>query len=540
MLIKFIKTGNKAKSAQQYLFQERDHNGKVREGIELLRGNPNEVTELADSLKFKNNYTSAVIAFANNDNPTEQQIKEILDEFEKFAFAGLESNQYAYYAVKHIDNGVPHLHIIVPNVELQTKKALNIAPPGWEKKYSVFQDFINKKYNYADPKALERKRLIKLGNPHLKGLPNTKAKQQINEYMENLVKEGLLINHQKVLKTLEEIGEITRVGKDYISVKPQGFKKAIKLKGTIYEREFSIERFNREIEAEKATRDRGDSRDREAELKRVYAELENIYISRARYNKERYKPKERTYKKVNTKSNNRELERDTKRERSPKERTSRLREHNYQFKPLEENNHNTDNSPSYILSSNLYSILGNSNILQKRDNISTDSFREARSDAGSRGSTRQRNIIKTGVESRVGTTKKRTNGNTTRKEKGLNNDRIRERIIADSKGTKANIQRRVKEYSRAILEPTSSSNERIQRERKRANKHNKRAKRNIEKLRKYSRKWRDIFTTTIKNSLEAFGRAKHSIIKFLEEKERRKREKERQQRQTKRSRRMKI
>ena len=48
MLVKFIKTGKKAKSAQQYLFQEQDHNGKVREGIELLRGNPNSVTELAE------------------------------------------------------------------------------------------------------------------------------------------------------------------------------------------------------------------------------------------------------------------------------------------------------------------------------------------------------------------------------------------------------------------------------------------------------------------------------------------------------------
>lgn len=301
MLVKFIKTGKKAKSAQQYLFQEQDHNGKVREGIELLRGNPNSVTELADSLKFKNKYRSAVIAFAKDDNPTQEQINEILDEFEKFAFAGLESNQYTYYAVKHIDNGVPHIHIIVPNVELQSGKALNIAPPNWEKSYGLFQDYINLKYNFTNPRASDHKRLIKPSYPKLENLKKREVEQQINDYMSFLLQEGLLSNHQEVIKELEKLGEITRVGKDYISLKPQGFKRAIRFKGEIYGREFDINKLRREDKTEKTRANTKDYGSRERELKRVTQELEGILSSRAEYNQKRYKPKEPRVKRRDTK-----------------------------------------------------------------------------------------------------------------------------------------------------------------------------------------------------------------------------------------------
>jgi len=97
MHIKFISRGKgSTKSALIYLFQEHDNKGEIRQEIKLLRGNPEFVTAVADSLDFKHRYTSAVISWHKEDQPTPQQIEEVLNEFENIAFAGLEGDQYCY------------------------------------------------------------------------------------------------------------------------------------------------------------------------------------------------------------------------------------------------------------------------------------------------------------------------------------------------------------------------------------------------------------------------------------------------------------
>ena len=64
--------------------------------VEVLRGNPDMVAAVADSLDFERKYTSAVIAWAPEDRPTDEQIEAVLDEFEKTAWAGLEQDRYAW------------------------------------------------------------------------------------------------------------------------------------------------------------------------------------------------------------------------------------------------------------------------------------------------------------------------------------------------------------------------------------------------------------------------------------------------------------
>ncbi len=99
MLIKFLPHGKgSAQAAVDYLVGERDAAGQEREGVEVLRGNPEMVAAVADSLDFERKYTSAVIAWAPEDRPTEEQIEALLDEFEKTAWAGLEPDRYAWTA----------------------------------------------------------------------------------------------------------------------------------------------------------------------------------------------------------------------------------------------------------------------------------------------------------------------------------------------------------------------------------------------------------------------------------------------------------
>ena len=83
MHIKFIARGTgSARAAAQYLLGERDAAGKTRDGVEVLRGDPDQVAAVADSLDFQHKYTSGVIAWAPEDRPTGAQIEAVLDKFE--------------------------------------------------------------------------------------------------------------------------------------------------------------------------------------------------------------------------------------------------------------------------------------------------------------------------------------------------------------------------------------------------------------------------------------------------------------------------
>ena len=82
MLVKFLARGTgSARDATDYLLGERDAAGKTREGVEVLRGDPHQVAAVADTLPFEHKYTSSVIAWAPEDEPTDEQIGAVLDAF---------------------------------------------------------------------------------------------------------------------------------------------------------------------------------------------------------------------------------------------------------------------------------------------------------------------------------------------------------------------------------------------------------------------------------------------------------------------------
>ena len=57
---------------------------------EVLRGNPDRTEALIDASPHAWTYRAGVISFAADDAPTEAQQAEIMDGFEKLAFAGLD------------------------------------------------------------------------------------------------------------------------------------------------------------------------------------------------------------------------------------------------------------------------------------------------------------------------------------------------------------------------------------------------------------------------------------------------------------------
>ncbi len=296
MHIKFINRGQgMAKDAEIYTLQSHDHNGKLRESVELLRGNPSLVTAVADSLSFKHRYRSAVIAWHKDDKPTKEQIKEVLEEFERVAFAGLESNQYTYYAVWHgEDDGSGHIHLITPRVELQSGKSLNIAPPGWEKTYDLIRDKFNAKYNWASPDPNidpGRRRLINTSSIGYIATNHAKAKKQLHAAVNQRLQNGLLSEASEVEAFLNDIPGVKvlpRRGNKSLSVQVEGIKKNIRLEGAAYERGFSLGELKQSIGTENTEGTRRDPRDRDAEVERLERELARVVGRRANYHAERY------------------------------------------------------------------------------------------------------------------------------------------------------------------------------------------------------------------------------------------------------------
>ena len=130
MHVKFIARGTgSARAAVDYL-GERNAAGKLRDGVEVRRGDPDMVAAVVDSLEFKHKHTSGVIAWAPEDRPTAAQIEAVLDKFENTAWAGLEPDRYAWTAVEHRERGGGgHVHVLAARYDLETGKSLNIAPP---------------------------------------------------------------------------------------------------------------------------------------------------------------------------------------------------------------------------------------------------------------------------------------------------------------------------------------------------------------------------------------------------------------------------
>ncbi len=301
MLIKFLGhgTGN-AHAAARYLVGTHDHNGIERADVRVLRGDPAAVAQVADSLDFKHRYTSGVIAFAGEDEPTDLQINEVLDDFERAAFAGLSKDRISYSAILHAESdGKKHIHIFAARVDLATGKSLNIAPPGWEKSYDPLRDHYNHKYGWAKPDDPARARTQQPGHVALidaadlrRGVqvePDPKA--LITQYIEQRIKAGKIDDRAGVLDALKDAGfKINREGKDYISIRDAETGEKIRLKGAIYEQDFTP---GRAIEITDRARAGSARKPDQRRAESARKELEAAIDRRSEYNEGRYKIRER-------------------------------------------------------------------------------------------------------------------------------------------------------------------------------------------------------------------------------------------------------
>ena len=304
MYIKFLKhgKGDPAKAAS-YLVDDVDHLNRPRPHIEVLRGDPQTFTAIAESIQNEWKYTSGVIAWSKDDAPTNDEINEVLDTFEAHAFSGLKPTQYHFTAVLHEeDDGSKHVHFLVPRLELETGKALNIAPPGNQKYFDPLRDYFNysKGWSRPDDPALQRDTqkpdyvhfedaaALRAG---LKDGPVNNVREKIGRYIEQRVEHGFIRDRKDVLDAISELGEVTRTSDKFISLKIDG--KAIRLKGAFYESNFSIESYlenrTREANDARASRKNRTVSENHRKLAEQFREqFKEFADKRSKYNANRY------------------------------------------------------------------------------------------------------------------------------------------------------------------------------------------------------------------------------------------------------------
>ena len=272
MLVRFFEHGKVKKgeltrtggggAVRNYLLFDKNDKTKPRDGARLIYGNDSDTTEVINGIKNSKIYTSGVLSFAPEESITDAQKVEIIESFERNLFPGLMKGEYSGYWVEHQDKDRQELHFVFAEIHLPTGKALPVYYVG--KDFDLvdsWKDLINIDYGLEDPNDPKRKRAYRL-----KGYEYALKKQQekdklagkaikdekvfdeekIGEWLiEEIADDESIQTQADVIRVIAEAFEITRVAKDgkSISIKNPVGGRNIKLKGMMYEREFTRQRF---------------------------------------------------------------------------------------------------------------------------------------------------------------------------------------------------------------------------------------------------------------------------------------------------------
>ncbi len=299
MYIKVFAHGKgRGELATNYLVRE-DYHNREEEPPEILRGDPDLTAELINSIDRKWKYTAGVLSWHPEDKVTPEKEIELMNDFEKLAFAGLEHDQYNTLWVRHTHANHHELHFVIPRMELSTGKAFNPCPPSWQKHFDPLRDLYNVKEGWARPDDPDRKRLFTPPQADIKynrlkrwGAKITKnesdeIRELLIEYTLKRIESRAITNREEIIQSFEELGlQINRKGKDYITIHNTESNQKIRLKGGIFNEDW---RLRTEDASEITRRQQENGASHTSELERLRSELEAIHAKRSEYNRKRYK-----------------------------------------------------------------------------------------------------------------------------------------------------------------------------------------------------------------------------------------------------------
>ncbi|GAA8600997.1 hypothetical protein KYTH63_03280 [Helicobacter pylori] len=315
MLVKFWginQGGGDGDGSVNYLLNERVEQGTAK----VLKGDANLTKSLLLSLTQKHKACVGCLSFEEPD--IDESLKyELMESFENALLTESMQNCYNILWVEHTDKGRLELNFVIPRIDLITQKAFT---PYYHSAditcIDIWKDYINLKHVFTNPKDLEKQHNMQCHNTKT---PQGKELLATYEKLDKLIQDNLgkLFNSRDdIINFLKDNQcEVTRQGKDYISVKLPNQQKAKRLKGFYYHETFrtikDIRNQLSEARQRESQRERSNSHttnDNHAELLR---ELENKLHRHIEY-------KQQYHKQL--------LEFNSKEPREPKEQLPRVRE----------------------------------------------------------------------------------------------------------------------------------------------------------------------------------------------------------------------
>ncbi|MGL2346836.1 relaxase/mobilization nuclease domain-containing protein [Helicobacter pylori] len=239
MLVKFWginQGGGDGDGSVNYLLNERVEQGTAK----VLKGDANLTKSLLLSLTQKHKACVGCLSF-EEPNIDESLKYELMESFENALLTQEMQGRYNILWVEHTDKGRLELNFVIPKIDLERQKAFN---PYYHKvdlkRIDTWQNVVNLKYTFTNPKDLEKQQI---SNYHNTKTPQGKAifknYKELDNYLYNAVTQGLLNSRAEIIELLQASNyEITRQGKDYISVKLPNQQKAKRLKGFYYHETF--------------------------------------------------------------------------------------------------------------------------------------------------------------------------------------------------------------------------------------------------------------------------------------------------------------
>ncbi|MFD1156524.1 relaxase family protein [Roseovarius aestuarii] len=305
MLIKFFSNGKGAGAgpvdylvAREVLAYDsnrdliRDADGQpltvTREPLpEVLRGNPERTKALIDASRHKWTYRAGVISFAREDAPSEAQRVEIMDAFERLAFAGLDPEQYDMLWVRHSHEDRVELHFCTPRLELTTGNSLNIAPPGYQRVYDSLRDLMNQRHGWADPMELQRAQEVR---NTIETPTRAQGREELHAWILDQVSIGLITDRSSMVEALSEAGfDLPRAGKAYLTAKDPETGERWRLKGEIFHEDWQAEHTaQREAERGAGYDPTGTRRLDGIPTEELQERFDQHCAARAEYNRNRY------------------------------------------------------------------------------------------------------------------------------------------------------------------------------------------------------------------------------------------------------------
>ena len=295
MLIKVFPHGTgEGDKPTRYLVRP-EYPGRDTRPPQVLRGDIAMTRALIDSIDRRWKFTSGALSWHPDETVSPEKEEEVMDAFERVAFAGLEADQRNILWVRHTHAGHHELHFVIPRLELSSGKDFNACPPGWHKDFDVFRDLFNWREGWARPddpartredlpkKAdLFKARMARWGK-EIKESDRDKMKETIHAYLKAKIAQGLVGNRADILAVMTEAGlSINRAGRDYISVKTANCDR-LRFKGAIYREGWTPKPASDGEETDEERREKA-----RRTVARLEVEFERVIEKRANCNHKRY------------------------------------------------------------------------------------------------------------------------------------------------------------------------------------------------------------------------------------------------------------